>query len=150
MELHKHRRWLEDGKFESRKYRNYTVYSVKTKALSAKLICVFVFAYAKGFLMMWLILPYFRYISALTPPGTSNLVKVNATLFRSMQPCSGQCNPAEVNATLYRPMQPCSGQCNPVQVNATLFRSMQPCFPVQVNATLFRSMQPCLGQCNTV
>ena len=49
--LYKHRRWLEAGSFGFRKKRNYTINVVKTKALisfavTAKLICAFVFAYA--------------------------------------------------------------------------------------------------------
>ena len=47
----KHRRWLEAEKFGFRKKRNCTIRVAKTKALisfviTAKLICVFVFAYA--------------------------------------------------------------------------------------------------------
>ena len=47
-----HRRWLEAGNFGFRKYRDCTIQVAKTKALisfavTAKLICVFVFAYAK-------------------------------------------------------------------------------------------------------
>ena len=51
----KHRRWLEAEKFGFRKKRNCTIRVAKTKALisfavTAKLICVFVFAYAdRGF-----------------------------------------------------------------------------------------------------
>ena len=49
--LYKHRRWLETGIFVFRKKRNCTIHVAKTKALisfavTAKLICVFVFAYA--------------------------------------------------------------------------------------------------------
>ena len=49
--LYKHRRWLETGNFGFRKKRNCTIRIAKTKALisfavTAKLICVFVFAYA--------------------------------------------------------------------------------------------------------
>ena len=49
--LYKHRRWLETGNFGFRKMRNCTIRVAKTKALisfavTAKLICVFVFAYA--------------------------------------------------------------------------------------------------------
>ena len=51
-ELYKHRIWLEAGNFKCRNNRNCTIWYTKTKALisfavSAKLICVFVFAYAK-------------------------------------------------------------------------------------------------------
>ena len=51
--LYSHRRWLEAGNFVFRKQRNCTSYGAKTKALisfavTAKLICVFVFAYAKS------------------------------------------------------------------------------------------------------
>ena len=51
--LYSHRRWLEAGNFEFRKKRDYTIRVAKTKALisfavTAKLICVFVFAYAKN------------------------------------------------------------------------------------------------------
>ena len=49
--LYSHRRWLEAGNFGLRKYRNGTIRVAKTKALisfavTAKLICAFVFAYA--------------------------------------------------------------------------------------------------------
>ena len=49
--LYSHRRWIEAGKFEFRKQGNFTIRVAKTKALisfvvTAKLICVFVFAYA--------------------------------------------------------------------------------------------------------
>ena len=49
--LYKHRRWLEAGNFGFRKKRNCTIRVAKTKALisfavTAKLICAFVFAYA--------------------------------------------------------------------------------------------------------
>ena len=45
------RRWLEAGNFGFRKYKNCTICVAKTKALisfavTAKLICAFVFAYA--------------------------------------------------------------------------------------------------------
>ena len=59
--LYSHRRWLEAGNFVFRKYRDCTIRVAKTKALisfavTAKLICVFVFAYAiTGFLMTRLI-----------------------------------------------------------------------------------------------
>ena len=48
-----HRRWLEACNFVFRKKRDCNIYIAKTKALisfavSAKLICVFVFAYAKS------------------------------------------------------------------------------------------------------
>ena len=51
LSLYKHRRWLESGNFGFRKKRNSTIRVAKTKALisfavTAKLICVFVFAYA--------------------------------------------------------------------------------------------------------
>ena len=51
-ELYKHRRWLEAGNFGFRKLRNCTIHVAKTKALisfavTAKLICAFVFAYAE-------------------------------------------------------------------------------------------------------
>ena len=47
-----YRRWLEALNFGFRKKRDGTIYQVKTKALisfavTAKLICIFVFAYAK-------------------------------------------------------------------------------------------------------
>ena len=50
--LYSHRRWLETGNFGFRKQRDCTIQVAKTKALisfavTAKLICVFVFAYAK-------------------------------------------------------------------------------------------------------
>ena len=50
--LYNHRRWLEAWNFGFRKKRDCTIQAVKTKALisftvTAKLICVFVFAYAK-------------------------------------------------------------------------------------------------------
>ena len=50
--LYSHRRWLETWNFGFRKQRDCTVQVAKTKALisfavTAKLICVFVFAYAK-------------------------------------------------------------------------------------------------------
>ena len=49
--LYSHRRWLEAGNFVSRKKRNCTIRVAKTKALisfavTAKLICTIVFAYA--------------------------------------------------------------------------------------------------------
>ena len=57
-----HRTWLKTWNFVFRKQRNFTSYVAKTKALisfavTAKLICVFVFAYMQkaGFLMMRLI-----------------------------------------------------------------------------------------------
>ena len=51
--LHSHRRWLEARNFVFRKKRDFTICVAKTKALisfavTAKLICVFVFAYAKN------------------------------------------------------------------------------------------------------
>ena len=51
--LYNHRRWLEAFIFGFRKYRDCTISVAKTKALTsfavtAKLICVFVFAYAKS------------------------------------------------------------------------------------------------------
>ena len=51
--LYSHRRWPEAGKFVYRKYRDRTIRVAKTKALisfavNAKLICVFVFAYANN------------------------------------------------------------------------------------------------------
>ena len=50
--LYNHRRWLEASNFVLRKKRYCTISVAKTKALisfavTAKLICVFVFAYAK-------------------------------------------------------------------------------------------------------
>ena len=50
--LYSHRRWLEACYFGFSKNRDCTIYVAKTKALisfvvTAKLICVFVFAYAK-------------------------------------------------------------------------------------------------------
>ena len=50
--LYSHRRWLETWNFGFRKQRDCTIQVAKTKALisfavTAKLICVFVFAYAK-------------------------------------------------------------------------------------------------------
>ena len=50
--LYSHRRWLEAWNFELRKQRDCTIQVAKTKALisfavTSKLICVFVFAYAK-------------------------------------------------------------------------------------------------------
>ena len=49
--LNKHRRWLKAGNFGFRKKRNRTIRVAKTKALisfavTAKLICAFVFVYA--------------------------------------------------------------------------------------------------------
>ena len=49
--LHNHRRWLAAWDFGFRKKRDCTIYVAKTKALiscavTAQLICVFVFAYA--------------------------------------------------------------------------------------------------------
>ena len=51
--LYNHRRWLEAGNFGFRKKRDCTIHVAKTKALisfavTAKLICVFVFTYAKS------------------------------------------------------------------------------------------------------
>ena len=51
--LYNHRRWLEASNFGFRKRRDCTIYVEKTKALiscavTAQLICVFVFAYAKS------------------------------------------------------------------------------------------------------
>ena len=51
--LYSHRRWLETGNFGFRKKRDCTIHVAKTKALisfvvTAKLICIFVFAYAKS------------------------------------------------------------------------------------------------------
>ena len=50
-ELCKHRKWIETGNLGIRKKRNCTIHVVKIKALisfavTAKLICVFVLAYA--------------------------------------------------------------------------------------------------------
>ena len=50
--LYSHRRWIEAWNFGFRKQRDCTIYVAKTKALIsfaviAKLICVFVFTYAK-------------------------------------------------------------------------------------------------------
>ena len=50
--LYSHRRWLEACNFVFRKLRDCTIRVAKTKtlisfAVTAKLICVFVFAYAK-------------------------------------------------------------------------------------------------------
>ena len=50
--LYSHRRCLESWNFGFRKYRDCSIYVAKTKALiscavTAQLICVFVFAYAK-------------------------------------------------------------------------------------------------------
>ena len=50
--LYCHRRWLEAWNFGFRKLRDCSIYVAKAKALisfavTAKLICVFVFAYAK-------------------------------------------------------------------------------------------------------
>ena len=50
---HSHRKWLEACNFGFRKKRNCTIRMAKTKelisfAVTAKLICVFVFAYAKS------------------------------------------------------------------------------------------------------
>ena len=50
--LHSHRRWLGAGNFVFRKNWNCTIHVAKTKALisfavTARLICAFVFAYAK-------------------------------------------------------------------------------------------------------
>ena len=47
-----HRRWLDPCNFGFRKYRDCTIHLAKTKVLvsfsvTAKLICVFVFAYGK-------------------------------------------------------------------------------------------------------
>ena len=52
-----YRRWLVAGNFGFRKQRDCTIYVAKTKALisfavTAKLICVFVFAYAKCCLLL--------------------------------------------------------------------------------------------------
>ena len=51
--LYSHRIWLEALNFGFRKQRDCTIYVTKTKALisfavTAKLICVFVFAYVKS------------------------------------------------------------------------------------------------------
>ena len=56
-ELYKHRRWLEAGNFGFKKKRNYTIPVAKTNvliscAVTAHLICVFVFAYA-DFFFIW-------------------------------------------------------------------------------------------------
>ena len=52
-ELYSHRRWLEALNFGFTKKRDCIIFVAKTKALisfavTAKLICVFVFAYAKS------------------------------------------------------------------------------------------------------
>ena len=52
MELYKHKRWLEVRNFRFRKKNNCTIHVAKTKAMisftvTAKLICVLVFANAK-------------------------------------------------------------------------------------------------------
>ena len=51
--LYSYRRWLEAGNFVSKKKRDCTIRVAKTKtlinfAVTVKLICVFVFAYAKS------------------------------------------------------------------------------------------------------
>ena len=51
--LYNHTRWLEAGNFVFRKKRDRTIRLAKTKtlisfAVTAKLICIFVFAYAKS------------------------------------------------------------------------------------------------------
>ena len=51
--LYKYRGWLETGNFGNRKKKNCTICVAKTNALisfaiTAKLICAFVFAYAKS------------------------------------------------------------------------------------------------------
>ena len=53
-EQYKHRRWIEAGNFGFMKLKNCTIHVAKTKALisfavTAKLICTFVFAFAKCF-----------------------------------------------------------------------------------------------------
>ena len=55
-ELHKHKRWLVARNFGFKKKSNCTIHIAKTKAMisfavTAKLICIFVFAYAGCFLM---------------------------------------------------------------------------------------------------
>ena len=51
--MYSHRRWLEAGNFGFRKKRDCSIYVAKTKgliscAVTAQLICGFVFAYAKS------------------------------------------------------------------------------------------------------
>ena len=46
--LHSHRIRLEARNFGFSKKRDHTIHVAKTKALISKLICVFVFAYAKS------------------------------------------------------------------------------------------------------
>ena len=43
--LYSHRGWLEAGNFGYRKQRNCTIRVAKTKAVTAKLVCAFVFDY---------------------------------------------------------------------------------------------------------
>ena len=45
-ELYKHRRCLEAGNFGFRNYKNCTILVAKTKAVTTKLVCIFVLAYA--------------------------------------------------------------------------------------------------------
>ena len=45
--LYNHRKWLDAWNFGYRKKRNITIYVAKTKAITAQVFRVFVFAYAK-------------------------------------------------------------------------------------------------------
>ena len=109
--LHKHRRWQKAGKFGFRKKRNCTIRVAKTKALisfavTAKLICAFVFPYANswfshakaqiienfhGPLDSWLITSLFEY-SVLKPQSTAKVMRfflqslILATLFLGKSP----------------------------------------------------------------
>ena len=81
--LYKPRRWLQAGNFGFRKKRNYTIHVAQTKALNsfpvtAKLICAFVFAYAKcWFLITRLIYMYIYWEEQLF--NVTGLVKANLT-----------------------------------------------------------------------
>ena len=77
IEMYKHRRWLEAVIFGFRKKRNCTIPVAKTKALisfavTAKVICAFVFAYAKCWFshemahMLWVLIKPIGFYEELT------------------------------------------------------------------------------------
>ena len=88
--LYNHRRWLEAGNFGFRKKRDSSIYVAKTKALiicavTAQLICGFVFAYMQkdGFLLTRLI----RLVLKLSLDEAVNPINVqNMTVLKTFKP----------------------------------------------------------------
>ena len=89
--LYRHRRWLETWNFVFRKQRNCSSYVAKTKALisfavTAKLIGVFVFAYAKSRFSHdeAQIMSYFfiNVLEKLVPVLLLNIILINIELYK--------------------------------------------------------------------